>query len=197
MGSWAGPAQETRSYVLGPYQSLTGKVTRSKAVFAEVAPGPLYLGMNMDDIKQAAICYWHDRLAKFWPTLKGPSTVEIEMYRAGYEHAMKENAVGYVENCVKHGQYQGFHCDECIEELRTENAELREELWKTETTDDDQIVQLELENARLREALKSIACGDQEGASSTRFWLDKTHDECAQVCANDTRVAIEALYGKK
>lgn len=36
-----------------------------------------------EDIKQAAVEYWQDRLAKFFPTEPGPSGAEMEMFKAG------------------------------------------------------------------------------------------------------------------
>jgi hypothetical protein len=40
----------------------------------------------MDDkVKEAAVAYWQDKLAKFFPTSKGPTNCEIEMFKAGAE----------------------------------------------------------------------------------------------------------------
>jgi hypothetical protein len=44
----------------------------------------------MTTLKEKAIFYWQDSIAKFFPTAKGPSTVEIDMYEAGYEQARLE-----------------------------------------------------------------------------------------------------------
>jgi hypothetical protein len=35
--------------------------------------------------EQAAIAYWQDKLAKFFPTSKGPTSVEINMFVAGFK----------------------------------------------------------------------------------------------------------------
>lgn len=56
---------------------------------------------------------------------------------------------------------------------------------------------LAAENARLREALRSIACLDGKPMNKLKFWLSKTHEECAEVCANDTNIARAALEGKE
>lgn len=37
-----------------------------------------------EELKYKAIAYWQDRLGKFFPTSKGPTNVEIEMFEAGY-----------------------------------------------------------------------------------------------------------------
>ena len=34
--------------------------------------------------------YWQDKLAKFFPKSKGPTSVELDMFRAGYEAAWHE-----------------------------------------------------------------------------------------------------------
>lgn len=70
----------------------------------------------MDEIKKEAIYYWQDKLAKFWPTVKGPSTVEIAMFEAGYKLATEGTHSCYDE-CTNPG------CS-----LRRENARLREAL---------------------------------------------------------------------
>lgn len=67
----------------------------------------------MDDIEKEANYYWQDKLAKFWPTMKGPSTVEVDMFRAGYKLATEGT-----HNCY----------DECTNpgcSLRRENDRLR------------------------------------------------------------------------
>lgn len=38
-----------------------------------------------NDVKQLAIAFWQDRLAKFFPTSKGPTNTEIEMFKGGWE----------------------------------------------------------------------------------------------------------------
>ena len=42
----------------------------------------------MNSMKDKAIYYWQDKLAKFFPTLSGPNTCEIDMYKAGYRQAL-------------------------------------------------------------------------------------------------------------
>lgn len=37
-----------------------------------------------DEIKDKAIYYWQDKLAKFFPKAKKPTGSEIDMFRAGY-----------------------------------------------------------------------------------------------------------------
>lgn len=39
----------------------------------------------MTKVEERAVWYWQDRLAKFFPTSPGPTTTEIEMFRAGFE----------------------------------------------------------------------------------------------------------------
>lgn len=45
-----------------------------------------------NNIDEKAVAYWQDRLGKFFPTAKGPSGVEIDMYRAGYAAGSAENS---------------------------------------------------------------------------------------------------------
>lgn len=52
---------------------------------------------NKDEIKYQAIVYWQDKLAKFFPTSTGPTNIEIEMFKAGYEYAMN-NLMVYGKN---------------------------------------------------------------------------------------------------
>lgn len=80
----------------------------------------------MDDIEKEAIYYWQDKLAKFWPTIKGPSTVEIAMFKAGYKLATEGT-----HNCY----------DECTNpgcSLRRENARLREALERIAKNNTDE-----------------------------------------------------------
>lgn len=44
----------------------------------------------MGKFKQKAVEYWQDRLAKFWPTSKGPTEVEKVMFEAGAKWALNE-----------------------------------------------------------------------------------------------------------
>lgn len=44
----------------------------------------------MGNFKQKAVEYWQDRLAKFWPTAKGPTEVEKVMFEAGVNWALNE-----------------------------------------------------------------------------------------------------------
>lgn len=39
--------------------------------------------------REEAVAYWQDSLAKFFPTAKGPTNVEIDMFIAGAEKARK------------------------------------------------------------------------------------------------------------
>lgn len=77
-----------------------------------------------DSIKRKAIEYWQNELAKFWPTAKGPSVVEIDMFEAGYNAGFKDN----------------------IDVLKY-NLKLETELLK------DKLNSAEAENKRLREEL--------------------------------------------
>lgn len=43
-----------------------------------------------DDVKQLALAVWQDKFAKFFPTSKGPTNLEIAMFEAGYQAARKE-----------------------------------------------------------------------------------------------------------
>lgn len=40
--------------------------------------------------KDKAVSYWQDRLAKFFPTSKGPTGCEVAMFEAGYALAKQE-----------------------------------------------------------------------------------------------------------
>lgn len=53
--------------------------------------------------------------------------------------------------------------------------------------------QLEQENARLREALESIASKNKPRHDSEEYWRKISHESCAAVLAEDTRIAREAL----
>lgn len=45
----------------------------------------------MDEkIKERAVFYWQDSLAKFFPKSKGPTTTEIAMFEAGYQEGKEE-----------------------------------------------------------------------------------------------------------
>ncbi len=41
-------------------------------------------------IEQEAVYYWQDSLAKFFPTSKGPTATEVDMFRAGWKSAMRK-----------------------------------------------------------------------------------------------------------
>lgn len=73
----------------------------------------------------------------------------------------------------------GAVCPLCIEEDQQKELE-----------------ELRRENARLREAIQSIACLHIEYSSDFKFWLTKTHAECAETLANDIEVARSALEKK-
>lgn len=45
-----------------------------------------------NEIKDKAIFFWQDRLAKFFPSTLGPTNTEIVMFEAGYELGQKEEA---------------------------------------------------------------------------------------------------------
>jgi uncharacterized membrane protein len=54
---------------------------------------------TLEEIKQFAVEYWQDRLAKFFPTSPGPTNTEVDMYTAGYTAGHDdgfENGVDYV-----------------------------------------------------------------------------------------------------
>lgn len=41
--------------------------------------------MSEDELKDEAIKYWQDSLAKFFPTSPGPTNTEILMFKAGFK----------------------------------------------------------------------------------------------------------------
>lgn len=115
------------------------------------------------EIKDKAIWYWQDRLAKFFPTSKGPTNVELEMFKAGYEKALSENLraaeasdktdmwrKSYTKEwCQGFCTQCGTGCAEYSEELfqmRQENEQLRYDLENS----------LNADNIRLRDALRYV-----------------------------------------
>jgi hypothetical protein len=49
--------------------------------------------MERDEIGREAVAHWQDKFSKFWPTAKGPTVPEVEMYIAGHisgRHAQNE-----------------------------------------------------------------------------------------------------------
>lgn len=57
-----------------------------------------------DKITAKAIAYWQDRLAKFFPTSKGPTGSELDMFRAGYELGQLEERDSGPEELSGQGQ---------------------------------------------------------------------------------------------
>jgi hypothetical protein len=57
----------------------------------------------------------------------------------------------------------------------------------------DTITQLRRENERYKQALQSIAFAEQPHCNEIEYWLDITHERCAETLAVDTQVAREAL----
>lgn len=66
-----------------------------------------------DDVREMAVWYWQDSLAKFFPTSKGPTGTELAMFEAGYKMAAIRGAEHHVE---------------VTEKLAAENARMREAL---------------------------------------------------------------------
>lgn len=83
--------------------------------------------MDLEKLDQLALEFWQDDLAKFFVKQKEPTYSEYRMFQAGFQKA-QEKQMSYVEVCQKHGQYHGELCGECFEEIKKENARLREAL---------------------------------------------------------------------
>lgn len=88
-------------------------------------------------LRQRAIEFWQDRLAKFFPQSKLPTGSEIAMFEAGYALSTEERAQAE------------------LEPLRAENERLHEEMLNVivEHPTYKLSKQLEAENERLRDAL--------------------------------------------
>lgn len=61
-------------------------------------------------LREKAVAYWQDKLAKFFPTSKGPTGVELDMYKAGLREGLKL-AAEVVRDCG------ASTCSECPERI--------------------------------------------------------------------------------
>jgi hypothetical protein len=84
-----------------------------------------------NDVKNKAVEFWQNRLAKFFPTLKGPTGCEIAMFEAGYEQGQKDTEL--VEQLleenekIKKALYAVWHEGVCAGDLK---EKVEEALWQ-------------------------------------------------------------------
>ena len=100
-------------------------------------------------------------------------------------------------NCLSHGwSHIEIPCPLCtpIRTYTSSGTEMSEEPKSVVYYElRDTITQLRRENERMREALESIAFAEQPHCDGQQYWLNETHEQCAETLAGDTQIAREAL----